>query len=114
MIDCLVSLGPVGQGLVATTGTYLLTALGTVPVLYLFMRPFLPVAAGAIIAKQRSCGSGTLAASSVSSSRGDEQQTEPHDHRDVGHVEDRPMVDVQKVDHVPAENPIEHVPERTA
>jgi hypothetical protein len=84
--------------------------LGTVPVLYLFMRPFLPVAAGAII--QRSRGSGALAAASISSAGSDQQEPRAHDQRDVRHVEDRPVMDVQEVDHVAAEDPIEHVPER--
>jgi hypothetical protein len=98
-------------------GVAVVRLIGTVPVLYLFMRPFLPVAAGAIIAKRRaleSGRSGVLATASSSTPSGDEQKAEAHDHGDVRHVEDRPMADVQKVDHVAAEDPIQHVPERTA
>jgi ZIP family zinc transporter len=39
MIDWLTSQGPVGQALIATVGTYLLTALGTVPVLFFRSAP---------------------------------------------------------------------------
>ena len=39
MIDWFIALGPVGQALIATIGTYLLTALGTVPVLFFRSAP---------------------------------------------------------------------------
>ena len=39
MIDWLTLQGPVGQALIATVGTYLLTALGTVPVLFFRSAP---------------------------------------------------------------------------
>jgi ZIP family zinc transporter len=39
MIDWFIALGPVGQALVAATGTYLLTVIGTVPVLFFRSAP---------------------------------------------------------------------------
>ena len=39
MIDFLRDIGPVGQAFVATVGTYLLTAIGTLPVLFFRTAP---------------------------------------------------------------------------